>query len=139
MKNPFSTTAAVCAILLLVRIVSSSVTAVDTELPASLESFAWSIVADLLAAIAITTIAQRSTLRGWQLGTAVTAFYFGTHGVNAIEAVAYLDITWSLPAQVLICGLVTIPAWKLIFAPAPACASGFPWAQRSPASWVIRL
>jgi hypothetical protein len=140
MKNTFTAIAGVWAVLLVARIVTSTITNLVTELTASSGAFAWGIAADLLAAIAIASIARRSTLHGWQLATAVSGFYFGIHGVNAVEAVAYLDIKWSLALQVLIAGVVAIPAWKFIFGREPACAAGrFPWAQRSRSSWAARL
>lgn len=140
MKNTFTAIACVWSVLLVVRIVTSSISNLVTDLTASPGSFVWGIAADLLAAIVITSIARRSTLHGWQLATAISAFYFGIHGVNAVEAVAYLDIKWSLANQVLIAGVVTVPAWKFIFGCEPACAAGrFPWAQRSPSRWAARL
>jgi hypothetical protein len=91
----------------------------QVKMPASPHAMEWMLFSTSLVIAALSVVAFRADLRGWQLGVALAGVPLIIGTVNAIEGIFFLTnypFPWSrLFAFMIVSAALIIPVWVLLF------------------------
>ena len=91
----------------------------QVKMPASPRAMEWMLFSTSLVIAALSVVAFRADLRGWQLGVALAGVPLIIGTVNAIEGIFFLTnypFPWSrLFAFMIVSAALIIPVWVLLF------------------------